>query len=70
MGNTNDSLLNPGEKKLLLLLSEGLTKTDAAAKMNVSKFTADGHLRNVFEKLGVHTTVAAVAEALRRREIP
>ena len=69
MGNKDASELNQTEKKLLLLLSEGIPLESAAGKMNVSRFTADKYLRNVFSKLEVHTTVAAVAKAIREGEI-
>jgi DNA-binding CsgD family transcriptional regulator len=67
--NNNTPVLHPTEKKLLEYLSLGLTKEEAAEQLKVSKFTVDAYLRTVFEKLDVHNAVAAVAEAMRRREI-
>ena len=66
---TGSTLLNPTEKKLLQLLSEGLTKARAAQELNVSRYTVDAHLREIFLKLEVHSTVAAVGKALRKSEI-
>jgi len=62
-------LLNPTEKKLLELLSEGLTKARASEELHISRYTVDAHLREIFLKLDVHSTVAAVGKALRRSEI-
>ncbi|MDE3059104.1 MAG: helix-turn-helix transcriptional regulator [Bacteroidota bacterium] len=69
MNNNHTPILDPPEKELLELLSRGLTKEEAAGKLSMSKFTVDSHLRSVFEKLNVHNTVAAVAEAMRRGEM-
>ncbi len=69
MNNNHTPILEPLEKKLLELLSFGLTKEEAAEQMKVSKFTVDAYLRSAFEKLDVHTAVAAVAEAMRRGEM-
>ena len=68
-GSDRDSVLNPREKRLLELLSDGLTKARAADALHVSKYTVDAHLRDIFVKLDVHSTVAAVGKALRKSEI-
>jgi len=68
-GAATDYLLNPAERKILEILSEGFTRSEAASMLNMSKFTADGHLRSIFTKLDVHGTTSAVAKALRRGEI-
>jgi DNA-binding CsgD family transcriptional regulator len=69
MENEITSKLNIKEKELLQLLSLGLSKNSVAMHLNISKYTVDKHLRNVFEKLNLHSTVAVVAYALRSREI-
>ena len=63
------SILTPLEKKLLLLLSQGLAKVEVGRRLNISKHTVDRYVRNVFDKLGKHTTTSVVAEAIRRGEI-
>jgi DNA-binding CsgD family transcriptional regulator len=69
MGNIETPELNQTEKKLLLLLSEGYPLESAAVTLNVSRFSADKYLQNVFGKLDVHSTVAAVAKAIREKMI-
>ena len=69
MNKNRDPNLTFTEKKLLQLLSQGLTKEEVAQQLKVSKHTADGYLRKVFEKLDVHSTVAAVSESMRNGEI-
>ena len=63
------SILTQKEKKLLLLLSQGLAKVEVGRQLNMSKYTVDGYVRKIFDKLGVHTTTGVVAEAMRRGEI-
>lgn len=45
--------------------SEGLTVDQTADRLGISCHTADMHLRAVREKLGVTSTIHAVAEAFR-----
>jgi LuxR family quorum sensing-dependent transcriptional regulator len=54
------------QREALLWASEGLTINQIADRMNVSSHTADMHLRLAREKLGVTSSIHAVAEALRR----
>jgi LuxR family quorum sensing-dependent transcriptional regulator len=57
--------LSPRQLDVLCWASEGLSVEDIADRLNISRNTADSHLRMVRERLGVATTVHAVAEALR-----
>ncbi|HBG29305.1 MAG TPA: helix-turn-helix transcriptional regulator, partial [Gammaproteobacteria bacterium] len=43
----------PMQAQLALLLAEGLTLDEAAARMNVRRNTARSHLRAIFHKTGV-----------------
>jgi DNA-binding CsgD family transcriptional regulator len=61
--------LTKTEKELLVLLSAGRTKRDAAAELQLSHHTLDSKLRRVFHKLKAHSMVEAVATALRERAI-
>jgi DNA-binding CsgD family transcriptional regulator len=61
--------LSKNEKELLQLLSLGMTKNTIAQKLSISKYTVDKQLRNIFIKLNVHSTVAAVASAIRKGDI-
>lgn len=57
--------LTPHEQRLLGLLADGLTYKDAAATLDVSVNTIAFHIRNIYDKLQVHSAHEAVARALR-----
>lgn len=57
--------LTPQENTLLKLLIEGHHKKTAAREMNISIHTVSFHLKNIYEKLRVHSKTEAVAKALR-----
>ena len=59
--------LTPQETELLRLLVEGHNYKTAAAELDVSINTVSFHLRNVYDKLQVHSKSEAVAKALRNR---
>src|SRR5262245_1953895 len=57
--------LTPQERQLLKLLVEGHHKKTAPHEMGISFHTVSFHLRNIYEKLQVHSKSEAVAKALR-----
>ena len=57
--------LTPHEVRLLRMLVEGHSYKTAAAELHVSVNTIKFHLRNIYDKLQVHTKSEAVAKALR-----
>lgn len=61
--------LSPREKEVLNLLVEGLSKRQIADQLFVSFYTIDTHLKNIYEKMHVHTRSGVVAKALRERLI-
>lgn len=63
--NHADYRLTPQETELLKLLIEGHHKKTAAREMNISFHTVSFHLKNIYEKLQVHSKSEAVAKALR-----
>lgn len=64
-----DYRLTPQEIILLKLLIEGHHKKTAAREMEISIHTVSFHLKNIYEKLQVHSKTEAVAKALRERLI-
>ena len=62
-----DYHLTPQETELLKLLIEGHHKKTAAREMNISFHTVSFHLKNIYEKLQVHSKTEAVAKALREK---
>jgi DNA-binding NarL/FixJ family response regulator len=59
--------LTPHEIRLLKLFVEGHNYRTAAAELGVSVHTISFHLRNIYEKLQVHSKSEAVAKALKNR---
>lgn len=59
--------LTAREKETLQHLTEGLTMRQIADRLCVSYHTVDAHVRNVYDKLHVHSRSGAVAKALRER---
>ncbi len=57
--------LTPREKEILSLLVDGATMKTIAAHCCLSYHTIDTHLRNIYEKLHVHSRSSAVAKAIR-----
>ena len=61
--------LTPQQNELLRLLVDGHHKKTAAQQMGISVNTVSFHLKNIYEKLQVHSKSEAVAKALRERII-
>lgn len=63
--NSQTVHLSQRQYDVLRWAAEGLTVEEIARKLNISGHTADAHLRAVRAKLGVTSTIHAVAEAFR-----
>lgn len=57
--------LTPREKEILQLLVKGQSTKEAAAQLTISYHTADGYIRDIYEKLQVNTRSGAVAKAVK-----
>ncbi|MFJ4317696.1 LuxR C-terminal-related transcriptional regulator [Streptomyces lavendulae] len=57
--------LTPREREVLRCMVAGLGRKDVAARLFLSPHTVRTHMQNVLGKLGVHSTLAAVALARR-----
>jgi len=62
-----DYELTPHETRLLKLLVDGHNYTTSAEELGVSINTIKFHMRNIYDKLQVHSKSEAVAKALRDR---
>jgi DNA-binding NarL/FixJ family response regulator len=62
-----DYQLTPHELRVLRMLVDGHHYKTAAAELGVSVPTVAFHVRNIYEKLQVHSKSEAVAKALRSR---
>jgi DNA-binding NarL/FixJ family response regulator len=59
-------LLTPRELDVLRLAARGLTNRAIGRELGISHRTVQGHLANIYGKLGVNSRTEAVTEALRR----
>jgi DNA-binding NarL/FixJ family response regulator len=57
--------LTAREKDILQLLVQGHSTKEAAAQLHISYHTADGYIRDIYEKLQVNTRSGVVAKALK-----
>ncbi|MEI9414187.1 response regulator transcription factor [Mesorhizobium sp. Cs1321R2N1] len=57
--------LSPRQQDVLRWVAEGLTVEQVADRLNVSRNTADTHLRLMRQRLGVTSNVQAVTTAFR-----
>ena len=64
-----DYNLTPHELRLLKLLVEGYNYKTMAGLLGVTVHTVSFHMRNIYEKLEVHSKSEAVVKALRQRLI-
>ncbi len=62
-----DHGLTEREVEILRGLVDGLTKREVGERLFISPHTVDNHVRNVYEKLHVHSRSAAVAAAIKGR---
>jgi DNA-binding NarL/FixJ family response regulator len=53
------------EREILKYLVDGLAKKEISDKLFISYHTVDNHVRNIYEKLEVHSSSSAVAKALK-----
>lgn len=58
--------LTPREMEVLGLLSRGFVDKEIAAALGISGWTVHGHVKSIFDKLGVRTRTEAVVHYLRR----
>lgn len=58
--------LSQREKDVLRLAATGMSNKDIASELHLSKRTIEGHLRTIFNKLGVGSRTEAVLYSLRK----
>ena len=62
-----DYSLTQKEKEVLALLSEGNSYKMVGAKLNITYATVNSHIKNIYEKLHVHSLGEAVSMAIRNK---
>jgi non-specific serine/threonine protein kinase len=55
------SLLTPREQEVARLIAEGRTNREIAASLVIAEPTAERHVANIFNKLGVHSRAEVAA---------
>jgi len=58
--------LSPREQEVLALVAQGLSNKQIGTRLFISENTVRNHLRNILDKLHMHTRVEAVAFAVRQ----
>jgi DNA-binding NarL/FixJ family response regulator len=66
----SDSNLTPREQQVLEHLVKGDDYKQIAEQLYLSLFTVRAHVRNIYEKLHVHSKSQAVAKALQEKILP
>jgi two-component system NarL family response regulator len=61
--------LTDREMEVLRLVAEGLSNRDIAGKLFISENTVKNHIRNILEKLHLHSRMEAVVYAVREKMI-
>jgi PAS domain S-box-containing protein len=57
--------LTERERQVLVLIADGRSTKEAAARLGISYKTADSHRSRILEKLGIHETASMVRYAIR-----
>jgi DNA-binding NarL/FixJ family response regulator len=63
------SNLTPREKEILLLITQGMTNELIADKLFISVQTVRNHLKNIYDKLQVHSRAQVVVKAFKDKLI-
>lgn len=66
MNATGYGRLSPREREVLSLIGREMRRREIAGELRVSLKTADAHMQNVMNKLGIHTSVGLALYEQRR----
>jgi DNA-binding NarL/FixJ family response regulator len=61
------SRLTRREREVMMLIAEGLRTKDIAQKLGIASFTVRAHVRNIMEKLDMHTRLQIAAHVHHER---
>jgi DNA-binding NarL/FixJ family response regulator len=56
-----DVRMTPREREVIGLIGEGLSNKEIATRLNIAAHTVKSHVRNVMEKLALHTRLQIAA---------
>jgi two-component system, NarL family, nitrate/nitrite response regulator NarL len=60
-GAFNSVRMTPREREVVNLIAEGLANDEIAARLNIATYTVRSHVRNIMEKLMLHTRLQIAA---------
>jgi DNA-binding NarL/FixJ family response regulator len=60
-GAFNSVRMTPREREVVNLIAEGLANDEIAARLNIATYTVKSHVRNIMEKLMLHTRLQIAA---------
>jgi DNA-binding NarL/FixJ family response regulator len=60
-----DVRMTPREREVIELIGEGLSNKEIAQRLNIASHTVKSHVRNVMEKLALHTRLQIAAYSRR-----
>jgi DNA-binding NarL/FixJ family response regulator len=60
---TQDTLLTPREREVLVQLSRGISIADIGTAMGISRHTVGDHVKNIYRKLNISTRAEAALQA-------
>lgn len=69
-GGSARAAITPREQDVLTLLGEGLDATVIAKRLGITLSTCRGHVKNLLAKLGSHSQLEAVVEAVHQGLLP
>lgn len=69
-GGSARAAITPREQEVLTLLGEGLDVTAIARRLEITLNTCRGHVKNLLAKLGSHSQLEAVVEAVHQGLLP
>ena len=62
-------VLTPREREVTVLIANGKCNKEIAVRVGISTYTVKSHVRNIMEKLGLHTRLQIAAKANQERRL-
>lgn len=62
----DDTALSSREGEILALVASGLSNREIAARLYISRYTVESHVKNIYRKLAVSSRIRAISEARAR----
>lgn len=66
MSQTNDSALSQREREVAELICDGLSNKEIAARLAISRRTAESHVANILGKFGFYSRVQLAVQMARK----